>query len=157
MAIETFTIEDFRGVVYDLPHYFTETTDGNEVVFDTRMDEGTFLRVYTSIDADSGEVRPDSWDAIRVHFRGATRMPGKEYEVLALSDGRYKHIKRTDGWDGRVADRIDSYTTLYPSILRECPNCGDFLAIRSGDDGAFAGCTGYHPDADDACSYTEDL
>ena len=157
MAIDEFTIEDFRRVIYDLPHYFVEGTDGNEAVFDTRLDEGVFLRIYTSIDAESGNVRPDSWDAIRVQFRGSSRMPGKDYEVLALSDGRYKHIKRTSGWENRVAERVDSYTNLFPSIVRWCPDCDDALALRSGDQGPFAGCTGYHPSADDACSYTEDL
>lgn len=157
MGIDQFTTADFNRVIYDLPEYFTERTDGNEVVFDTRLEKGVFLRIYTSIASDSGVVRPESWDAIRVHFRGETRMPGREYETLALSDGRYKHIKRTSGWDDRVADRVDSYTSLYPSIVRWCPECDNPLALRTSEDGAFVGCTGYHPDADDACTYTEDI
>lgn len=157
MPIDDFTAEDFRYVIYDLPLYFEEVVDGNELVFESGMTKGVKLRIYTSVAADSEEVRPDSWDAIRVHFRAPSNMPNRKHETVALSDGRYRHIKRTPGWEDRVTERVESYNSLYPSIVRWCPDCDLPLAIRSGKNGLFAGCTGFNPRNDESCSYSESL
>ena len=109
-----------------------EIPNCREQVYGKRIDQKGIpltIRVYTGI--VSGKSRECGADAIRVAV--FTRTPNGP---VMLSGS--KRVHRVQGWKRNLQERIDGMLTS----LRIC-KCGKPMAVRTGKDGEFFGCTGY--------------
>lgn len=136
--------EAFDAFVHSVPLQFTESTKGKEYVYNHTLDKeaGHHLRILSSVDTRSNRSRADGADAIRAK--------------IVDSDGNTldttPHTKRISTWEKNLREKVKKLHQMYPENVRECPECGDTLAIRSGENGAFYGCRSY-PE----CQHTEQL
>lgn len=116
-----------------------------ELVYSKRVDpekgKQLALRVYTGIEAFSGESREVGEDAIRVQLF-ARDDAGKVSHV-----GGSRRCHRVQGWRNNLQRRLDNWEE---QIGPSCPKCGRMMAERDGSKGKFWGCPGYDKDAPDA-------
>jgi hypothetical protein len=112
---------------------FTDEVFGHELAIESNIGQGYKLRILTSIHEDSDVVRGEGEDAIRVMIVDSE---GEIYESTP-------HIKRTEGFDERIIDRIDE--------LIGCESCGssDSMRINNGKNGDFFFCLN--------CDHTESV
>lgn len=138
----TISLDEFQQFIDTIPLSFTRDQQGKEYVYNHVLDEEAehILRVFSSVDVRSDESRVDGADAIRANI--------VDNEGNTLK--RTPHTKRIETWDKNLRTKIQSLYSEYPDNLRECPECGAFLAVRSGQNGLFYGCTEY-PE----CDHTE--
>lgn len=116
-----------------------------ERVFGKRVDgEGEpplTLRVYTTVDKRTGNLRDKGSDAIRV----ALFTLGEDGEPKMI--GAEKSVYRVQNWKANLKDRLeDAKETL---IGLRCKD-GHFMVLRDGSNGKFWGCSEYP-----RCSHTK--
>jgi len=156
MAIDDFTIRHFRDFMFnDVERYFEEKQekDKKEYIYDSNVGRinGRMckIRVYSSIDTRSERVRNKGSDAIRVHIID------KYNNILLLNNERYKHIKRTSGWNVRLLKRINKYVNEFPDNISCCPECSSPLQIKNGPYGNFICCSSWN--LKNNCDYTDSI
>lgn len=156
MGIDDFTIRHFRDFIFnDVNTYFEEKqeSDKKEYIYDSNLGRinGKIckIRIFSSIDTRSDRVRKNGRDAIRVNI------VDKYNNTFLLDDERYRHIKRTSGWDKRLLKRINKYTSEFSSNISCCPECSSPLQIKEGPYGNFICCSGWS--AENNCDYTKSL
>lgn len=156
MGIDDFTIRHFRDLMFnDVKKYFEEKQepDKKEYIYDSNLGRINKrmckIRVYSSIDTRSERVRDEGTDAIRVNIID------KYNNAFLLNNERYRHIKRTSGWNERVLKRINKYTSEFPNNISYCPECSSPLQIKDGPYGNFVCCSGWSAEND--CDYTKSL
>ena len=95
------------------------------------------LRIYTGIDADSGQSRARGSDAIRIQLY--YRMPDDEQP---FGVGKNQICLRVKSWRKNIQKTIDKLVTLPP---KKCPKCGHPMVVRksSRTKNEFWGCCTY--------------
>lgn len=107
-----------------------------EKVYGKRVDRNGIpltFRVYSTI--KDGVARDKGNDAIRVELFKWDVDLGEAVHV-----GHGKRVHRIDTWRKNLKKRISDVESL---IGPACPNCGDLMVLRSGENGKFWGCSSY--------------
>lgn len=139
----TISLDDFQQFIDSIPLAFDRHQQGKEYAYEHVLNEDPkhILRILSSVDVRSNRSRADGADAIRV------KIVDDDGNTLE----RTPHTKRIETWESNLRQKVNTLYKEYPDNLRECPECGSLLAVRSGKNGIFYGCTSY-PE----CQHTED-
>ena len=141
------TKEEFEEALAETQYDFKEVNYdwSGEAIYEEQSPQGKFtLRVYSSIDKRTEELRDKGSDAIR------TVVLHTETDKPVLKEKRTNRIKT---WKKNLQKKIDSLTSKSDE-LNICDECGSVMVIRENKvtGNQFLGCTGY-PD----CENTESL
>lgn len=140
MGSISISLQDFRDLLYNsdvsiLDRYWEEGVNGGERVFYYSVGEGFVLEILTSIPRDEYYSRSEG-DAIRTQIRH--QETGKILDAEA-------HTKRTEGWEDRVAEKVES--------LVGCPEeeCTGEKRIADGQYGRYYFCI------EDTCNFSQSI
>ena len=104
------------------------------------------LRIYTTIDPETGIAREKGSDAIRVALfwrEILTDSSGNESAAPSKLIGGDTKCLRVESWASNLGGRLEHWPDL---IGPECPRCERPMVQRDGKHGAFWGCTGWRKD-----------
>lgn len=110
----------------------------HELVYETEwflfLTDNITLRVFSTIDENSGQARDKGSDAIRTVVW--------DHNVNRPVGGRTKTL-RIKTWRKNLGGKIDDLMSDQTKYVQKCPECGDFMVIRDGKYGEFYGCSNY--------------
>lgn len=122
---------------------YVDVENTKELVFETEdflfLTPHIVLRVFSTVDERSGKARDKGSDAIR------TVVWDKNLDHPV--GGRTKTL-RIKTWRKNLNNKIDDLMASQSDYVQRCPQCNDFMVIRSGKYGDFWGCRNY-PDCEE--------
>ena len=115
----------------------------HEIVFDLPLPaDHLSIRIYSTIDEDTGIARACGDDAIRCLVWN--------HDIEKPISGRIATL-RIETWRSNLRPKIKDLYASWREYDRQCPECGSVMCEREAN-GGFMGCTAYP-----ACEHTEPL
>lgn len=149
----TITVDEFEEFLEDNTPYFWRvvSAEAKEIVYQTDefmlMHPDVSLRIFSSIDIESGVSRGKGKDAIRTIIWS---------NKIKTPLGGRSRTHRIGTWRKNLNKKIYSLRDEWEDYLNPCPNCSGWLIEREGKHGKFLGCTNWSKDGN-GCNYLERL